>query len=205
MKNKKGFAIIETIIVVVMMTTSLLLVYASYNSSIRNEKKRVYYDDVVDIYKIHDLKNYILKESNLDAFIEESFCTSSDVSNYTNKNKSLVRNIGSETGNLFLDTSYLNELLKFYNMEKLIILKTDYEAISACSYKVIKSDVAFADGTAESLCMNSFQNFTYEEIDYIKSLGSNIKFNKNDFILIAVFKTSIKKQYTYSYINLRGE
>lgn len=195
--EKKGFAIIETIIVVVMMTTSLLLVYSTYNANITNEKKRVYYDDVVDLYKVHEIKNYILENSNISKYLENVFLTE--------KNDKLTTIIGRDSSldgdNLFDNPEYLQELYDFYGVDHLILLNTDYETISTCTYEIIKSDET-SDDPIKNICMDSFGNLTYDEIDYIRSLGSNTDFEVNNVILIAVFKTSISGKYTYAYISL---
>ncbi len=49
--NKKGFALLETLIVVVIISGSLITLYYAYNYSVINENIRLYYDDVNYIYK----------------------------------------------------------------------------------------------------------------------------------------------------------
>ena len=55
MKNKKGFAIIETLITTVILTTALISLYVLFNNIMIKEKRRVYYDDPVFIAR----SNYI--------------------------------------------------------------------------------------------------------------------------------------------------
>jgi len=59
MSNKKGFALIETIITVTILATSLLYVYSSFNSLLIKEKRRVHYDDIAYIYRTHYIKDFL--------------------------------------------------------------------------------------------------------------------------------------------------
>lgn len=58
MKNKKGFAFVETIITVVILSASLLYLYSTYNAIISDEKVRLYYDDPAFIYYTIMLENF---------------------------------------------------------------------------------------------------------------------------------------------------
>ena len=55
--EKKGFALIETVVVVVVLTSALLLLYTSFNKILQIEKTRVDYDDVNYIYRTWYIKN----------------------------------------------------------------------------------------------------------------------------------------------------
>ena len=58
MKNKKGFAIIETLITTVVLTTALVSLYVLFNNMMIKEKRRVYYDDPLYIVRA----NYVYDE-----------------------------------------------------------------------------------------------------------------------------------------------
>ena len=58
-KNKKGFAMVETIVVMVMVTIILLRVFSSFASTLSREKTRVYYDDTAYIFKIYAISDYL--------------------------------------------------------------------------------------------------------------------------------------------------
>lgn len=55
MKNKKGFAIIETLITTVVLATALISLYVLFNNIMVKEKRRVNYDDPIFIVR----SNYI--------------------------------------------------------------------------------------------------------------------------------------------------
>lgn len=63
MKNK-GFVFIETIIVVVILTTSLLAIYSTFSKMVQSQKSRIYYDDIVYIYRTGIIKNKLEKMFN---------------------------------------------------------------------------------------------------------------------------------------------
>ncbi|MBR5662417.1 MAG: hypothetical protein IKX00_02055 [Bacilli bacterium] len=70
MKNKKGFAIIETLITTVVLTTALISLYVLFNNIMIKEKRRVYYDDPIFIARsnyIFDAFFKILKEKSTPA------------------------------------------------------------------------------------------------------------------------------------------
>ncbi len=64
--NNKGFAFIETIITVVVLSAALLTLYGSYNSIIKNEKKRLYYDDVAYIYRTNYIRSFLEENSDIE-------------------------------------------------------------------------------------------------------------------------------------------
>jgi type II secretory pathway pseudopilin PulG len=59
MKNKKGFAFIETLVVVAILTASLLMVYSTYNSAIIKENSRISYDDSAYLYRTYYIYNFL--------------------------------------------------------------------------------------------------------------------------------------------------
>lgn len=56
---KRGFALLETIIVITFVTVSLLLLYGTFTNMVESKKKNILYDDVVNIYKVYYLKEYL--------------------------------------------------------------------------------------------------------------------------------------------------
>ncbi|MFI3261086.1 MAG: type II secretion system protein [bacterium] len=197
MKKNKGFTIIETLIVVVMMTTSLLMISSSYSASINNEKKRIYYDDVVDIYKVDSIKNFLLENSNIEGFIES----------YLEGNDNLYANLLDDfsfssmtTVSLFNDDDSKDKYEKiqeFYEVERLIVFKTDFASMSICTNNEI-----YSGSSRYNYCRN-FQSLGADYITYLRSLGSNINFDKDDYLVVAEFSTGTSKS-TYAYSFLGG-
>ena len=60
MKDKKGFVFVETIIVIATVLAGLLALYISYSNMVRNERRRVRYDDPAFIYKTYSVGNFLL-------------------------------------------------------------------------------------------------------------------------------------------------
>lgn len=200
MKNNKGFTILETLIVVVMMTTSLLAVYSGYTTSINNEKKRIYYDDIVDIYKVDYMKNYLLEYSKFENYIENHFKDNDEIymtlgTNYDIDVNSYLFSTG-ETQTRYFD------LIEYYEIERLIIFKTDFKILSTCTNEVITSSYV-TGGSYDTICRTmSFLGINM--IDYLRSLGSNVSFKEDDYILIGSFKRAGEAKNTYAYSFLGG-
>lgn len=68
-KNNKGFVFVETIIVIAFLATSLIIIYKSFNNLLTNEKKRLYYDDPLYLYRTYYMLDF-LESHNITAFIE---------------------------------------------------------------------------------------------------------------------------------------
>lgn len=68
-KNNKGFVFVETIIVISFLATSLIIIYKSFNNLLTNEKKRLYYDDPVYLYRTYYVLDF-LESHNITTFIE---------------------------------------------------------------------------------------------------------------------------------------
>ena len=60
MKNKKGFVFVETIIVIATVLAGLLAIYVSYSNMVRNERRRVRYDEPSFIYKTYSIGQFLI-------------------------------------------------------------------------------------------------------------------------------------------------
>ena len=82
MKNKKGFVFVETIVVIVVLMSSLLYLYSTFVALRNNEKRRVTYDDVANLYKTYSIKKYLVSQ-RLDRIISHLDSSNrSDKSNF---------------------------------------------------------------------------------------------------------------------------
>ena len=94
------------------------------------------------------------------------------------------------------------DLRNYYDIDEVAILKPDYDIISKCTYNMINSDEFFQDAP-DSICQKSFQNYSYDMLKFIKSLGSNVEILNSNYLLIVSYnieRPDDKK--TYSYIGL---
>ncbi len=129
--NKKGFALLETLIVVVIISTSLVTLYHAYNYSVVNENIRLHYDDVNYIYKTHYLKN------NLE-LTEDDFLVINDES--------------------ITNTLENNDIKETFNVKQMLIIKTDFDLISSCTMDLIKGTSSSSDELCENSFGNYDEN-----------------------------------------------
>lgn len=69
MKRKNGFVFVETIVTTVVLLCALLYIYGTYSSMIKEERKRLYFDDISYVYKTQIIKE-ILEDSISHKFAE---------------------------------------------------------------------------------------------------------------------------------------
>lgn len=119
MKNKKGFAFIETIIIVVVLCSALLLLYSTYSAIVSDEKTRIYYDDPAFIYYTNHVKNFLEEYANLDNVKSRYF------------NNTYIVTIGTGFDELFYNTSYeasgpssLEAIVKNFKINQIVLIKS---------------------------------------------------------------------------------
>lgn len=133
-KSKKGFVFIETLLTVVVLMTSLLLIYSSYSSTIADERERLYKDDISFMYRTKDIKNFLIKNSNITTptFINLNFY---DNAMEPTKLIHYIVPLGSGLDTLFRNVSNPNvaspetvfgDLISNYNVHQLAVVKKDY-------------------------------------------------------------------------------
>ena len=77
---KKGFILVETIVVITFLATSLLIIYSSFNGILVNEKRRMYYDDPIYLYRTYYILD-LLQSNNVFNYIEDTLADN-DADNY---------------------------------------------------------------------------------------------------------------------------
>lgn len=82
MKNKNntnGFVFVETMVTIVILATALLSLYTLFNSVLVREKRRIYYDDPIYIYRANYLSDVFIdiarKSSQQQQEIDENYET----------------------------------------------------------------------------------------------------------------------------------
>lgn len=194
--NKKGFTIIETLIVTVIMSISMLLIYSSYSRNYTAEKKRVYYNDVVDLYKTQFIKQYIIKNTRL-AELKTSFASDETKIFYEIGTGTLLNGVDK----FFYYSNEINDLINFYEVSKIAILKPNFDIISKCSYNEVKNNKNTDVSSSGYICQNSFRNYSNEMLKFVKSLGSNVEINPNEYLLIVSYQSNNIEE-SFSYIRL---
>ncbi len=183
MKNKKGFIFIETIITVVFMSFSLLVLYQIFNTTMINERRRIYYDDVVYVYRTYYLKEFlnstdiasgrILNSLTNDNYITPIPTTREDVFNYNDDLK-----------------SFYEELFGVLKINKVSISKFNFNDIKDCTVYTINQ---IPDPKCEPLA-----SYSKDEIDYLKILSSSDNYTGYRFIASFNINTIDDKYVTYS-------
>ena len=59
---KKGFVFIETLTVLTILVTTILSIFLTYQALVTNVQKRLYYDNISDIYKTDILRSKIKRD-----------------------------------------------------------------------------------------------------------------------------------------------
>lgn len=152
MKNKKGFAFVETIIIVVILCSSLLLLYSTYSAIVSDEKTRIYYDDPAFIYYTNYVKKFLVEYANLDNVKNNYF------------NDTYIVTIGTGFKELFYNTVYeesgtnsLETISKNFKINRIILIKS--EMFNKCF-----------NGN-EDYCETSLNNLSYNMQKYVNSLS----------------------------------
>ena len=177
--NNKGFVFIETIITAVILLTALLLLYKSYSDIISKEKRRLYYDDVVYIYKtiaIRDIFKKTYNKSQFDSAVSKNKkCNASGVGADMCKYIYFF-NIGSP---IYYDNTNMvtaKDFFEFYQLAYIDI--NDIKNLKACK----EGSSTLCTNTLKYINGYSYTNF----FDYIKSLDVDTD-SGHTGILISIF------------------
>lgn len=172
MKNKKGFAFIETIITVVILSATLLFLYSSYSSILSDEETRTYYDDPSFIYRTNYVKKFLEEYGNMDI-----------VKNYYLSDTYVV-NIGPSFKELFIDQEKGKSMLESITNNFYIY-----------SMSLVKSDMFNNCYNITGICKDSLEKLgTYGMQKYVNSL------NNADYPYYLVIEYSFKRNSDNSYI-----
>ena len=169
MKNKKGFAFVETIITVVILSASLLYLYSTYNAIISDEKVRLYYDDPAYIYYTNYVKKFFEEYSDIENVKKNYF------------NNTYVVTLGTGFDALFNETEKadnriksLEEIVKSFKINQMILVKSSM--FDNCY-----------EGT-EEYCKSSISNLSYNMQKYVNSLSDT----SYDYYLVIEYASKLE-------------
>ena len=141
MKNKNGFAIIETLVTTVVLATALISVYVLFTNFMVREKRRLYYDDPIYVVRanyIFDTFFDLLKKSSTEpgnqddsTYVSlEDYLTVGSEKNHTTDTLYLVS--FSCDNDVFPDKAQCQEF--FYNMRlyRVYISRFDLSYVYTC-------------------------------------------------------------------------
>lgn len=128
---KKGFILVETIVVITFLATSLLIIYSSFNGILVNEKRRMYYDDPIYLYRTYYILD-LLQSNNVFNYIEDTLADN-DADNYpllleVSCNNTAVFKPGSDAQ--ILCESIVNT--KYLEVEHIYFTYYDLGPLTAC-------------------------------------------------------------------------
>lgn len=177
-KNNKGFIFVETIIVIAFLATSLIIIYKSFNNLLTNEKKRLYYDDPLYLYRAYYVLDF-LESHNISVFIE----------------RGLSENVSGDNSRL---------LTEFACQDSLILQKSEERAwcenmVSLFSIKHIY--FGYYDTTPLASCtseegltcgmQNSLKGVSLNALQYIRTLGGK---GKDGYRVIIEYEAKMTKK-----------
>ncbi len=118
MKEKKGFALVESIFMIVFLSVALLLVYKAFASSFQDERRRIKYDNTTSIYELYFIKQYFEENGILDYLT-----TATLTDGYLEINCSTITSNNSE---------YCDFLTSFdsFDVNKIYITKYDMDGVA---------------------------------------------------------------------------
>lgn len=194
MKEKKGFAFIETIVTIVVLSVSLLAIYSNFSNVLIKEKRRVNYDDVAYVYRAFYLKNF---------FADYELKGALKTLNEDNP----ITIIGCDYNNMFAGNSGAKEVCdRLYanlSIEKAAVALNDFSyvkncnayisCVADCSNSSCKDTCNTKYGTYSGENMNKcyyLKNFSDDEWMYFETLGKLD--SKNKYIMIVEFKKDDK-------------
>ena len=130
-KKRNGFALVETLIVSTIISSILIYMFVQFNSLQNRYNETLRYNDVDDLYKLSEIKSYIVSLSNSDKQNIKNLLESDSLI-IINKEGDSYNNLG------YIDNqeSVLNDL----NIKSLIITYADLNNINSnqLSQNVVK-------------------------------------------------------------------
>ena len=130
-KKRNGFALVETLIVSTIISSILIYMFVQFNSLQNRYNETLRYNDVDDLYKLSEIKSYIVSLSN------------SDKQNIKNLLESDSLIIINKEGNSYNNLGYIDNqesMLNDLNIKSLIITYADLNNINSnqLSQNVVK-------------------------------------------------------------------
>lgn len=194
----KGFVLVESMVVIVFLATMLLSLYSSFNTVLDNAKRRIYYDDVVYMYRAYYVLNYLEKNEVFD-YVEEKFSNRSGEHN----ERINIAEFGCHSTSLVKNrSSFCENLRDKFEIERLFITYYDVNGIIQCM------DSSDLSSSVELNCKrnSALQNLSNGTVNYMYTLDgysgtedSQVIYDasRSGYRLIIEFKKEKQKEYEY--------
>lgn len=157
-KNNKGFVFVETIIVIAFLVTSLIIVYKSFNNLLTNEKKRLYYDDPLYLYRTYYILDF-LESHNITSFIERELGE-----NKVGTNSKLLTEFACQDSLVLPkmeERAWCESLVSVYSIKHIYFAYYDTTPLASCTDE---------DGLKCGM-QNSLKGVSLNALQYIRTLG----------------------------------
>lgn len=195
MKNKRGFAFIETVIVTVVLAVVLITSLVAFNKILAEEKRRLMYDDTSYIYTTYHIENFIVS-LNIENYIKEYMLEENSRTEY--KRKILEFNCSDRTLYELVDNGEIDpkeqQKMNFctnvinsdaLNVKHIYITTYDVESIKDC-----------LDNNGNVICNTAdrevLDNLSMNAIYYLRTLfGSNKDPDNPDYRIIIEYEEAI--------------
>lgn len=174
-RNNKGFVFIETILVITFLAVSLIVVYKTFTNVLTNEKRRLYYDDPIYLYRTYYILDY-LESNNITSYIEKKL----NEPNSDNSERLLFEFTCSDQA-LFQrgtpEAKFCENIVNsgILNVEHIYFTYYDTSAINECT-NTSSGAVTLDDFKCKS--HESLRSLSSNALSYIRTLGGIAK-NEN--------------------------
>lgn len=181
-RNNKGFIFIETIIVITFLATSLIIVYKSFNNVLTNEKRRLYYDDPLYLYRTYYVLDF-LESHNITSFIERELKENKVADN----NRLMTEFVCQDSLVLskMEDRTWCESLVSKFSIKHIYFSYYDTTPLASCTDE---------EGLKCGM-QNSLKGVSLTALQYIRTLGGK---GKEGYRIIIEYVAKMEKKVDYT-------
>lgn len=189
-KNNKGFVFIETIVVITFLAASLIIIYAAFTNLLTTEKRRMYYDDPIYLYRSYYILDF-LQKNDVNSYIASELSEENTVSSenllieFSCGEYSIIN---SDDAQNFCESIINNQ---HFSVEHIYFTYYDTTPISECTNNDGESINCVSHKSLEKVSANALK--------YIRSLGG---FGKEGYRMIVEYKETIDNEDRYYYSSI---
>ncbi|MGM9834295.1 MAG: hypothetical protein ACI31M_00760 [Bacilli bacterium] len=185
-KNNKGFVFVETIVVITFLAASLIIIYAAFTNLLTSEKRRMYYDDPIYLYRSYYILDFLQKQ-DVNSYVAWMLSEENDVSSDNllvefSCNETLV--INSAIVQNFCESIINNQ---HFSVEHIYFTYYDTTAINECTND---------DDSLDCESHESLDKVSAGTLKYIRSLGGA---GKEGYRMIVEYKETIDNEDRFYY------
>ena len=183
-KNNKGFVFIETIIVITFLATSLIIIYKSFNNVLTNEKRRLYYDDPLYLYRTYYVLDF-LESHNITSFIEREL-----KENKVEENNKLMTEFVCRDSLVLQkmeERAWCESLVSKFSIKHIYFSYYDTTPLASCT----------DDDGLKCGMQNSLKGVSLRALQYIRTLGGK---NLEGYRIIIEYEAKMEKKVDHTTV-----